>query len=236
MTNQLVFIHNDKPVTDSLTVAEVFGKRHDNVLKDIRELGCSAEFRLLNFEESYYINQQGRQMPKYIMTEQGFTLLVMGYTGPKAMEFKEMYIAEFHRMREELQRQKLPATIEDLIIMQAQSVKELKAKVAQIEERAEAAHHRIDNLDRIDIIGDPQQRLNAMVKKYALSKGLTFQQAWREFRQAFNTAYRTNLTMLIENYKLKHGLRELTMPEYLAKVGRLDDALRVADKLLNQAS
>jgi phage regulator Rha-like protein len=70
------------------------------------------------------------------MTEQGFTLLVMGYTGQRAMEFKEKYIAEFHRMREELQRQQLPTSLEDLIIMQAQSVKELKAKVAQIEECA----------------------------------------------------------------------------------------------------
>jgi phage regulator Rha-like protein len=100
------------------------------VLQDIRELGCSEEFRLHHFVESYYINQQGRKMPRYIMTEQGFTLL------ERAMEFKEKYIAELHRMREVLQRQQLPTSLEDLIIMQAQSVKELKAKVAQIEECA----------------------------------------------------------------------------------------------------
>lgn len=230
---QLVFVFNDKPVTDSLIVAEVFGKEHRRVLQDIRDLHCSEEFRMHHFVQSEYTNQQGRRMPKYIMTEQGFTLLVMGYTGPKAMEFKEKYINEFHRMREELQRQKLPATIEDLIIMQAQSVKELKAKVAQLEEQTTAAHHRIDNLDKIDIIGDQQQRLNAMIKKYAFSRGLTFPQAWKDFRQAFNTAYRTNLKLLIENYKFKHGIKELSAPEYLARVGRLEDAIRVADKLLN---
>jgi Rha family phage regulatory protein len=101
--SQLVFIQNNRPVTDSLTVAHTFEKRHDRVLQDIRELGCSEEFRLHHFVESYYVNQQGRRMPRYIMTEQGFSLLVMGYTGQRAMEFKEKYILEFHRMREKLQ-------------------------------------------------------------------------------------------------------------------------------------
>ncbi|MFB9324223.1 Rha family transcriptional regulator, partial [Cryptosporangium minutisporangium] len=98
----LVFIENNKTVTDSLTVSEVFGKDHDKVLRDIRELECSEEFSLANFGESTYINDRGRLYPKYIITEQGFTLLAMGYTGKEAMRFKEQYIAEFERMREQL--------------------------------------------------------------------------------------------------------------------------------------
>ena len=47
-------------VTDSRNVAAVFGKRHDNVLQAIRYLECSSEFRLLNFEELSYQNEQGR--------------------------------------------------------------------------------------------------------------------------------------------------------------------------------
>lgn len=82
----------------SLDVAETFGKRHDNVLKDIRELECSKEFRLLNFEESSYTNVQNRKQPMYYMTRDGFTLLVMGYTGEKAMKFKESYIRQFNAM------------------------------------------------------------------------------------------------------------------------------------------
>ncbi|QQE80899.1 Rha family transcriptional regulator [Alicyclobacillus sp. SO9] len=103
----LVFIENNKPVTDSLTVATAFLKDHARVLRDIRELGCSESFRLGNFAESSYINQQRREMPKVVMTEQGFTLLVMGYTGQRAMDFKERYIAEFDRMRSELSQRNL---------------------------------------------------------------------------------------------------------------------------------
>lgn len=103
MENALVFIREHRTVTDSVTVARVFDKRHDRVLQDIRELGCSMEFRLHHFVESSYTNEQRRAMPSYIITEQGFILLAMGYTGPKAMVFKERYIAEFERMRHELE-------------------------------------------------------------------------------------------------------------------------------------
>lgn len=89
-------------VVTSLDIAETFGKRHDNVLKDIRELECSDEFRLLNFEESFYVNQQNRRQPMYYITRDGFTLLAMGYTGEKAMKFKEAYIKQFNAMEKAL--------------------------------------------------------------------------------------------------------------------------------------
>lgn len=73
-------------VVSSLDVAETFGKRHDNVLKDIRELDCSDEFRLLNFEESTYLNSQNKKQPMYYMTRDGFAILVMGYNGEKSHE------------------------------------------------------------------------------------------------------------------------------------------------------
>ena len=93
----------EKTVVSSLDVANTFGKRHDNVLKDIRELGCSEEFRLLNFEESKYLNEQKHKQPMYYLTRDGFTLLVMGYTGETAMKFKEAYIKQFNAMERTLQ-------------------------------------------------------------------------------------------------------------------------------------
>ena len=85
-------------VVSSLDVAETFEKRHDDVLKSIRNLGCSYKFRLRNFAESTYINEQGRKQPCYYMTKNGFSFLVMGYTGKKADAFKEAYINQFEVM------------------------------------------------------------------------------------------------------------------------------------------
>ena len=76
-------------VVSSLDIAETFGKEHKHVLRDIRELHCSEEFRQSNFEQSKYMNEQNHQQPMYYMTRDGFTILVMGYTGEKAMKFKE---------------------------------------------------------------------------------------------------------------------------------------------------
>ncbi|WP_100406648.1 Rha family transcriptional regulator [Bacillus solitudinis] len=95
----LVFIDETRPVTDSTTIAEAFEKGHDKVLRDIRSLKCSEKFRLANFGESSYKNKQGRIMPMYLVTQDGFAMLAMGYKGAKAIEFKERYINEFNRIR-----------------------------------------------------------------------------------------------------------------------------------------
>lgn len=89
-------------VVTSLDVAETFGKEHKNVLRDIRELECSDDFRRLNFEQSEYMNGQNHKQPMYYMTRDGFTILVMGYTGDKAMKFKEAYIKQFNAMEKVL--------------------------------------------------------------------------------------------------------------------------------------
>lgn len=91
--------------TTSRDVAEVFGKEHKNVLRDIETLQCSENFRKLNFELSEYkVDGNNKTYHEYIMTRDGFTLLVMGYTGEKAMQFKEAYIKAFNEMEKELKR------------------------------------------------------------------------------------------------------------------------------------
>ena len=89
-------------VVTSLDIAETFGKEHKNVLRDIRELECSDEFNRLNFEPTSYIDTRNRRQDMYYITRDGFTLLVMGYTGEKAMRFKEAYIRQFNAMEKAL--------------------------------------------------------------------------------------------------------------------------------------
>ena len=85
-------------VVTSFDIAETFERRHDNVLKDIRELKCSDEFRLLNFEEISYRDSYDKNQKAYYITRDGFTLLSMGYGGEKAVRFKEAYIRQFNNM------------------------------------------------------------------------------------------------------------------------------------------
>lgn len=104
--NNLVYLESGQAVTDSLMLAEAFGKEHKRVMQDIRELDCSEEFREHHFVPSSYKSAQNKDMPKYTITRDGFTILAMGYTGKSAMAFKERYIQEFNRMSYELQELK----------------------------------------------------------------------------------------------------------------------------------
>jgi Rha family phage regulatory protein len=102
---KLVFKSEDgKLATNSLLVAEKFGKRHVDVLRDIRNLHCSEDFHQRNFAlmvEMKELPQGGSTKTEYfIMSKDGFTFLAMGFTGSKAAAFKEDYINAFNRMEE----------------------------------------------------------------------------------------------------------------------------------------
>ena len=103
MTNELgIVIDNNRPVVSSRKVAEVFEKEHNIVMRSIRDLVCGDDFSRCNFAQSTYMSDRGKEYPEYLMTRDGFTILAMGFTGSKAMQWKIKYIETFNRMEAEL--------------------------------------------------------------------------------------------------------------------------------------
>ena len=101
---ELVQRNGNEVQTDSRLIAKAFDKRHDNVIYAIENLDCSPEFAALNFKESYEISElaNGRPVKYYHVTEKGAMLLIMGFSGSKAMNVKEAFIEAFATMREQL--------------------------------------------------------------------------------------------------------------------------------------
>lgn len=103
-----VTVSNGQVTTTSLKIAEVFGKRHDNVIRDIELLQVPDSFGKLNFEATEYEwkNNLGKVVKSkmYNITRDGFVILVMGFTEAAAMQFKIAYLEEFNRMEAELRR------------------------------------------------------------------------------------------------------------------------------------
>nr|VFK16247.1 MAG: phage regulatory protein, rha family [Candidatus Kentron sp. LFY] len=102
-------LHRDgeRIFTTSQDIARRFGKQHKNILRDIDDLECSAEYRRLNFEPTVYERPNpsgGKPIPTrmFEITRDGFVILAMGFTGRRAMEWKERYIAAFNAMEQEL--------------------------------------------------------------------------------------------------------------------------------------
>lgn len=101
-----IIISHGQAVTTTRSVSDFFGKRHADVIRKVETIDCSPEFTERNFALSDYQDPTGRTLPMYQITKNGFVFLVMGFTGKKAAQFKEAYIAEFDRMESELATQR----------------------------------------------------------------------------------------------------------------------------------
>ena len=111
MSNVILLEREDgTPVVSSRQVAENFGKSHYHVLRDIADIieGLPKNGDTPMFYKTEYVHTQNFQKyPEYLMTRDGFTLLAMGFTGKKALEWKIKYIEAFNEMEEKL-RNKTP--------------------------------------------------------------------------------------------------------------------------------
>lgn len=112
--SDFVQIKDEQVYTTSRIVAEKFGKRHDNVVRDIeatistindaqvienKDFLKIEEIKNDYFTESSYVDSLGRTYKQYLITEDGLALLVMGFTGVDAMRVKLKFVAEFNRMK-----------------------------------------------------------------------------------------------------------------------------------------
>lgn len=102
--NELVQVENEQVVTDSRKVAETFDRPHKDVLESVRGILAAENSATKFFYETTYENR-GKQYPMYLMNRDGFSLLVMGFTGAKAMQWKIKYIEAFNEMEKRLKAQ-----------------------------------------------------------------------------------------------------------------------------------
>lgn len=134
----LVAVENEQAITTSLRVAEVFGKQHKDVLKAVKSLNCSEDFRERNFVPSKIDYQNGnikKQLPMYYITRDGFMFLVMGFTGKTAAKWKEAYIKAFNEMEAKIRAEQMAKAIEEHDRKEAIEYE----KLLEREEREEAA-------------------------------------------------------------------------------------------------
>ncbi|MBJ8055266.1 ORF6C domain-containing protein [Bacillus cereus] len=193
----LVFENNGEVVTDSLLIAEVFGKTHDNVLKDIRKQMEYAgyEFSLVNFHERNYENR-GRLYPKINLTEEAFTLVVMSYNTKEAVQMKLKFIQEFKRMKEHIRKyQQLPTDPMSILKLtfdalegQKKELTHVKAEVKDLKENTPLYATECDEVVKtvnktiVQLLGGKQS--NAYQNKSVRDK--VYKDIYRELRRHFN--------------------------------------------------
>lgn len=133
--NNLVIMKSKQALTTSLKVAETFEKKHQHVLRDIDSLKKDVSNFGHMFEETSIKDSYGREQRAYFMNRDGFTLLAMGYTGKKALQFKLKYIEAFNKMEKTIREQELPQTPEERLALTMEVTNRLDKRVTNVEEK-----------------------------------------------------------------------------------------------------
>lgn len=216
----LVFVgEHEKLLTTSLKVAEVFGKDHARILKDIRSLKCSENFTEGNFALSEYEDVTGRRLPMYVITRDGFTILVMSYTGKKAMQFKESYIEAFNKMEAELKRQQEEARSKlsplDILAQTAAALAEQDRRVRETKQIASTALCSADKANaRIDAWEQERKDNGELLFKEKLSENTPPADTLRtqvvrvmsQYCRTTNTDYKDAWAYLYKELRIKYHI------------------------------
>lgn len=103
----LVLAVHGEPMTTSRRVAAMFCKEHKNVLRAIDRLlpDLPGDFSRLNFEPRTYVDERGKEQPEYLLSQDGFLMLAMGFTGREAARWRAAFIKAFNDMAKALARQ-----------------------------------------------------------------------------------------------------------------------------------
>ncbi len=143
---QQVVYKTDKgtPVTDSVKVAQVFGKMHKNVLKSIRNLAAQNLAAKSWFHEITYLDGRGQTQPMFLMNRDGFSLLAMSLTGERALQFKVGFIQQFDAMEQALkeiapvqpQTPAIPQTFAQALRLAAEQAETIEAQQKQLAAQA----------------------------------------------------------------------------------------------------
>lgn len=243
MSNLTIVKENGKLLVDSREVSKLIEKDHKHLLRDIRnyaEVLGKSNFGLAEFFiESFYNDEQGKPRPHYFLTKKGCDMVANKMTGKKGTIFTATYVSKFEEMKAQIGEQKPLSQLEVLqgtinqLVEQDKRVRQLEEQNKQLEKLTSTLSHRMDNYDTTNIEGTPRQRLNKMVRRYATQEGIPYAHAWKEFVSSFNIGFSTNLEARRNHHMNKIG-KDVSRPEFLEEIGMIEDAVRIADKMLNK--
>jgi Rha family phage regulatory protein len=246
-----VFEQNGKAFTNTLYVAQTFGKEHKNVLSAIENLKCSLNFRSANFQADVYTDTYNRPQPMYLLTEKGFSMLAFGFTGEKADLFKEKFLDKFEEMANILNaKSTITSTIipqeiiepEELALLQAQNIVNMKRELKAVSSKVstlEATVHQLVNQKEyntqkfleaprstiIPLQVETRTKINELVKWFAAASEIEIQAVWRKLYKQFLLRYK------IDVYA-RSASKNLSKLDYIESIFHMEQLFAVATEIL----
>ncbi|MFJ7761971.1 Rha family transcriptional regulator [Bacillus toyonensis] len=185
MTNELSVNQQEVNYIDSLEVAEMVGKQHKHLLRDIDKY---LEVFLTNpnmdslkyFVTAKYLDLKGEPRRKYLLTRKGCELVANKMTGEKGILFTVAYIDRFHEMEKAVQQPALPTTYKEALLQLVEQVEATEKLQAQLNEQAPAIeyHDKVLSIEGFMTIDETAkelglrsaQQLNQMLKNKGVIK------------------------------------------------------------------
>ena len=177
-----------------------------------------------------------------LVNESGLYSLILSSKLPNAKKFKRWVTGEvLPSIRKTGSYSKPMSELEILqhsinqLVEQERKLKALEAQQGEQVKRLDIIDSRLEVLNGVHIEGTGRDRLNAMIRAYVVKKGISYAEGWKDFKKAYNRAFHTCLGALLTNYTNKNNLKSKpTIPRFLERTNRLDEGLRVAEKMLNE--
>lgn len=224
---ELVKIINGEACTSSRLISDQFGKEHREVLRAIKKLECSEEFSRRNFAPIFYNDSYNRQQPEFAITRDGFSFLVMGFTGKEAAKFKEEFISAFNDMEKSLMPSENEIILRGMSILQSR-VDEYKMQLVKandtILEQAPIVQYANEVLSSPDlisttIIAKDLGMSAANLNKILRARGVLYKQAetWVLYSKYQDKGYTHTKT---HTHYDSQGVKRTTIHTYWTQSGR----------------
>lgn len=220
-------------VVTSRQVADDFDKEPKHVNEVIRKLIAENSTVKNMIIESTYISSRGREEKEYLLTRDGFSLLVMGFTGSKALQWKLKYIEAFNKMEQAIKGQAKRLSTEEMLELQFRYAKEVKEEVKELKEDFE------DLRDNLPLLGVDCDEITGLIKKVCTNitgyetpaykdkslRGRLYQDIYGQVRREFQ----------VKSYKaIKRSQIELAkeiIRSYKAPTALLDEILKANNQI-----
>lgn len=179
-----------KLLVSSREVAENFGKEHKNVLRDLEKL-ISSKLSSLNglIIKNEYKDILNRTQKEYLLTRDGFSLLVMGFTGKKALDWKLRYIDAFNKMEQHIKENKKLSPMEQLRL-QYESLEDHEERLSSLEDNMTVDFRQQRHLQNkgkakaVEVLGGKE----SFAYKDRGVRSKVFSCIWRDFKDYFSIA------------------------------------------------
>lgn len=226
---------NKEMVLDSREVAEMLGKEHWMILRDIegneKVIGIIPVLRNNNLVVSdYFIKSNykskgnNKTYPCYLITKMGCEMLGNKQQGEKGILFTAKYVKRFNEMEQGL-KPKLPTTYKEALLALVAAEEEKEKLQLESEHKQEVINGLTDSVP----VTTKKDIINRVVKW----KKANYRQRYNEMYKSFREIHHVDLKARCEGYNMKQNKKkdELSIIKYADKMGYTNNLYNIACKL-----